>query len=453
MKTKATAVIGALAALLVAPAVCSADAVTDWNDIMLATFASQTPAVNPFAAGRFAAITQLAVFEAVNTVERDYHPYIGTLTAPRGASAPAAAIAAAHGVLTHYFPASAAVLDAARATSLAAILDSQAKTDGIAVGTAAAAALVGLRSNDGSAPPRFHVPASADAGVWQLTPGCPPAGGVLRHWQDVTPFGIDSSAQFRSPPPPSLTNQRYAADYREVKTVGGVHSTKRPQDRADVALFYNAVLAVAVWNPAARQIAAARGTSLSANARMFALLNMAINDGLVSSMETKYHYELWRPETAIRAGDADGNRKTAADPNFAPFIVTPCFPSYPSAHASGSYAARAVLESLFGNGPHFIELATPALPNVALQYTRLSEITDDIDDARVYGGIHFRFDQEAGACQGTRVGRFVSTHNLQRKQRHFFFGAAPWGDDEPRSAEAPQSFGFGRHRAPQHCGR
>jgi hypothetical protein len=274
--------------------------------------------------------------------------------------------------------------------------------------------LIALRANDGSAPARFHLPASATAGAWQVTPGCPPAGGILRHWQDVIPFGIESSEQFRSAPPPALGSGRYALDYYEVKTRGGVNSTRRPQDRADVAQFYNVVLAVAVWNPTARQIALARGTSLATNARMFALLNMAISDALVTVMETKYHYLFWRPETAIRAGDADGNRLTFADPAFAPFIVTPCFPSYPSAHASASYAARTVLEKFFGGGPHLVTLSTPALPQIVLQYCTLKQITDDIDDARVYGGIHFRFDQEAGARQGTKIGRHVVTHNLRR---------------------------------------
>jgi hypothetical protein len=418
MNEKARIGLGALAALLLVPAAARADAVTDWNEIMLATFASQTPPVNPFAAGRFAAITQLAVFEAVNAIERDYDPYLGTLDAPRGASAEAAAIAAAHGVLAHYFPGSAATLDSARAASLAAINVGPARDDGIAVGIAAATAIVGWRANDGAAPPRFHVPTSSAAGEWQVTASCPPAGGILRHWQDVAPFGIETSDQFRTPPPPPRASARYAADYREVKTYGGVDSTKRPQDRADLAQFYNTVLAVAVWNPAARQIALARGTSLAANARMFALLNMAISDGLVTVMETKYRYRLWRPETAIRAGDADGNRKTAADADFAPLIVTPCFPSYPSAHASASYAARAVLERIFGAGPHFITLSTPALPSVVLQYSCLEQITDDIDDARVFGGIHFRFDQEAGARQGTRIGKYVASHNLRRAHHH-----------------------------------
>jgi hypothetical protein len=143
---------------------------------------------------------------------------------------------------------------------------------------------------------------------------------------------------------------------------------------------------------------------------------MAINDGLISSMESKYHYHYWRPVTAIRAGDTDGNPRTDGDPAFTPFIATPAFPSYPSAHASASYAARTVLERIYGSRGHDITLSTPAVPDVVLRYTRLREITDDIDDARVYGGIHFRFDQDAGEWQGSEIGRYLYQRLLRPRQ-------------------------------------
>jgi hypothetical protein len=167
------------------------------------------------------------------------------------------------------------------------------------------------------------------------------------------------------------------------------------------------------WNPVARQIAIAQGRSLAENARAFALLNMAMSDAFISVFDTKYHAPFWRPETAIRAGDADGNVSTRGDPNFAPFVVTPCHPSYASAHASTGYAARAILERVYGRKSHFIVLSSPAVPDVMLEYRRLSQITSDIDDARVYGGIHFRFDQDAGARQGCSVGKYVHRHNLR----------------------------------------
>ena len=396
------------AALVIVPATIHADVVLQWNTVMETAVAGQ----NPFAQGRFAAIAQLAVFEAVNTITGDYEPYLGTIEAPAGASVEAAAIAAAHRVLKTYFPTN-AMLDAARESSLAAIHDSQAKLDGIATGEAAAAAMIALRAVDGSTPPQFHSPSSSDAGEWQPTIGCPPAGGVLLHWRNVTPFGIDSSALFRSAPPPALTSAAYAKAYAEVQQVGAAGSVMRPADRADVARFYNVSLAVSTWNQAVRQVAEAKGTSLSENARALALLNMAISDGLVAVMETKYHYRFWRPETAIVLGDTDGNEQTHADPGFVPFIPTPCFPSYPSAHATASYAAKEIARRAFGAGGHAILLLHPAVPDIALNYTAFNAIARDIDDARVYGGIHFRFEQDAGAVQGKEIGEYIYKNTLR----------------------------------------
>lgn len=403
----------ALVALLAMPlssvrADVTSDVVLDWNAIMVTTVSGQ----NPFGQARLAAITQLAVFEAVNSITGDFEPYLAAVSTPPGASAEAAAVAAAHGVLTFYVPLATPSLDAARVTSLAAIPDGQSKDDGIAVGQATAAAMIAARTGDGSSPPQFFQPSSSDAGVWQTTPTCPAAGGILLHWQNVTPFGINSTAQFRSDPPPALSSSEYARDYEEVLRVGGIDSVERPSDRADVARMFVPLTAVGAWNSVARQLAQADPASLSENARVFALLNMAMSDGLTSSIETKYHYVFWRPETAIRAGDTDGNARTVGDTGFAPFIATPCFPSYPSAHASASYAARAILERVWGNGGHALELRHAALPDILLQYTNLKQITDDIDDARVYGGIHFRFDQEAGGKQGLRVGQFVFANRL-----------------------------------------
>jgi hypothetical protein len=396
-------------ALLLVPALVKADVVLDWNAIMQSTVSAQPP----FPQARFAAITQLAVFEAVNAITRDYKPYLGTITASPGASAEAAAIAAAHAVLKNYFPASTASLDTASATSLAAIPDSPAKTAGIAVGEAAAAAMIAARANDGSSPSAFYLPSSSDPGVWQPTPSCTPAGGAFFQWKDMTPFGIRSGSQFRLGPPPMLTSDRYARAFNEVKDVGGVNSTDRPQDRANVALFYASVTPVAIWNAAAREISTAQGRSLSENAHDLALINMAISDGAVATFDTKYHFNFWRPETAIRNAGNDGNDKTVPDAGFMPFILTPCFPGYPSAHATLSNAGREVMEQIYGSDHFTITLSAAAVPGVTLHYTTLTQITDDIDDARVYGGIHFRTDQDAGSALGRRVGQYVYSHNLR----------------------------------------
>ena len=188
--------------------------------------------------------------------------------------------------------------------------------------------------------------------------------------------------------------------------MGDFNSTARPPHLSDVATFYNLVSAVGGWNPVANQLAVEEGSSLLENARTLALINMAMSDALVTVMETKYHYTGWRPETAIREGDLDNNPRTDPDPAYKPFIVTPCFPSYPSAHASASYAASEILARL--REPATLDRADDSRnARLPLQYNGLPEITDDIDDARMYGGIHFRYDQEEGGVQGTDIGRYV----------------------------------------------
>lgn len=211
MGTRTRIAAAACGLLLSTSALSGTDPVLEWNAIMVSTTAGQ----NPFFQARFAAITQLAVFEAVNAIDKDFDPYLGTVAAPRTASAEAAAVAAAHAVLKNYFPANASALDAARAASLARIADGNRKQQGIAVGVAAAAAMIALRTDDGSAPAEFHVPASTAPGEWQVTPSCPPAGGILKHWRNLRPFAIETTDQFRAAPPPALTSLRYARDYRE----------------------------------------------------------------------------------------------------------------------------------------------------------------------------------------------------------------------------------------------
>ena len=407
-----------MATLLFGAAVAKADAVLDWN--LIAVNTAITNGQSPYAQARYAAIVQLAVFEAVNTITGDYRPYLGSIVAPHGASADAAAIQAAYRVLSTYFPASASTLDTARANSLASIPDGQAKNDGIATGDAAAFAMIALRANDGSSPAQFKIPGPAVPGDYQATPSCPIVNGIkvgtFFHWQYVTPFGIPSAGEFLLDPPPALDSNQYAKTYNEVKTVGSAsaNSMERPQDRANVVLYYAASTPAQVFNQAAREVSAQEGWhSLSENARAFALINMALSDGAVTTFLNKYHYNFWRPETAIHAGDTDDNRKTDADPNWVPFIPTPCFPSYPSAHGTLSGAGAEVMRRLYGEAGHAITLSNPAVPTIVLHYGSFRQITDDISDARVYGGIHFRTDQDAGARLGRAVGTVVYEINLR----------------------------------------
>jgi hypothetical protein len=397
-------------AIVLAPLLASssrADTVTEWNALMVQTVT--VAPTNPNYQTRWGAITQLAVFEAVNAIEGGYEPYLGGLiVAPPGASPDAAVIAAAHRTLVTMRPASAATLDPLRAEALEAIPDGQAKDDGIAVGEAAAAAMLLLRADDGWDDIVPYTPGT-EPGDFQP----PPAGAFLPGWGLVTPFGLASGSQFRLPAPPAIFTGKYAADFQEVKRLGRVDSPFRPQDRTDVANFYARTSPVVLWNSAARQASAAQDKSLSENARIFARLAMGMADAAFACWDSKYHHNFWRPQTAIQAADTDDNPLTDPDAEWVPLIATPAHPSYASGHATVSGSAREVLERAFGKSGHDVTLTNPALPGIVLEYAAFEEITDDIDDARIYGGIHFRFDQEVGAHQGRQVGRYILRNYLR----------------------------------------
>jgi hypothetical protein len=234
----------------------------------------------------------------------------------------------------------------------------------------------------------------------------------------VATFSIHDGRQFRSAPPPPLGSKRYARDYEEVKRVGEARSQERPEDRTQVARFYDATDGEQIYYPAARQVAATRSRTLSQNARLFALLAIAMWDSAVACFETKYHFNLWRPVTAIREAGTDGNHRTAPDPEWQAAVFTPPFPAYPSGHAAFGGAARAVLEEEFGLDGHAITLTNPVVPEIVLTYTSFEQITDDIDDGRIYGGVHYRFDQEAGALMGKQVADYILSHTLRPVKHH-----------------------------------
>ena len=403
------AIIVTSLALLVAPIAARADTVTDWNAITVETTMAATP--DPALRGHTQVITQVAVFEAVNSIIGDYEPYLEKVPAPAGASPDAAAVAAAHRVLVSLHPDRTADLDAARTASLAAIPDGQPKIDGIAVGVAAADAILALRANDGFDVIVPYTPGKRP-GDWQPTP--PDFVPAFRPGLgQVAPFAIESGAGFRASPPPPLRSEKYARAYREVKELGDANSTSRPQDRTDVARFFAVADDDTTYYPAARQVSAAQGRTLSENGRIFALLSIAIWDSVVACFDSKYHYSTWRPITAIRAGDTDGNRRTEPDPNWEPLVPTPPFPSYPAGAPDFDAAARVILEHAFGDDGFSFELTIPQLPGVVLHYTSWDQLSEDVHDARVFGGVHYRFDNEAGAHQGKRVGEYVLRHEMR----------------------------------------
>ena len=433
-------VIALCSVLFVSAGAAQANVVLQWNEIAVRTLTSQTPALNPFAHARFAAIVQIAVFEAVNSITGDYQGYLGSpsaptglsVSAPSGSSPDAAAIAAAYKVLITFFGADAATalaLNNDLAASLALIPDGAAKTNGIATGEAAALAVMAVRMGDGSSPLTNYLPTPSGSGDWDLTPGCPtttgglPLGGILFNWGDMKPFGIPLPAAghwyepFRSVPPPDLGSNEYAKDLAEVQAAGSATATaqERSAERAINARFYGALSPTQLFHSAARQLAAARGDSLSENARSLALVSIATNDALIASMKTKYHYTFWRPYTAIRGAANDGNDKTTADTTWTAFLPTPCFPSYPSNHASASNAAMETLRRIYGPAGHAITLSftIPVIGATTLQYTKLQDISNNVDDARIHGGMHFRFDQVAGVRMGREIATYVYKNNLQ----------------------------------------
>jgi UrcA family protein len=402
-----------------------ADAVTEWNAITETTIIAATP--DPAERARTAVIAQVAVFEAVNSIVGDYEPYRRKLPAPRGAAPEAAAIAAAHRVLVQLHPGHAQQLDMSREKSLAAIDNGAAKRDGIAVGIAAANLILALRESDGFNTPVPYEP-GAKPGEYRPTP--PENLPAFRPGLgQVATFSIRDGRSFRSAPPPPLRSKKYARHYEEVQRVGEANSKERPADRLQVARFYDATDGEQIYYPAARQVLAVRPQSLAKNARLFALLSIAMWDSVIACFETKYHFNLWRPVTAIREGAEDGNDRTLPDANWRAAVFTPPFPAYPSGHATFGAAARLVLERELGPDGHAITLTNPAVPEIVLTYTSFRQITDDIDDGRVFGGVHYRLDQEAGARQGERVAEYVLRHTL-RPARHASispFAAEPRG--------------------------
>lgn len=387
-------------------AVSSDDVVLQWNEIAVTTIGAQAP----FPSTRFMATVQLAVFEAVNAISGKYEPYLGGIFAPASASKQAAAITAAHDVLKAFFPA-AGDLDPQRDAYLASIPDGQAKADGITVGQAAAVAMILERTGDGSAPAQFYLPTNSDPYEWQLTPSCPSAGGIFFHWGNVRPFGVLSSSQFRADPPPALTSEEYATAFNEVLALGDINSPNRSQHDADVVHIYAAQPPHQGWNSVARQIINTRDDDITDTARTLALMNMSLADAHITVFESKYFYRTWRPETAIPRAAEDGNPATAPSA-FTPFITTPCFPGYPSAHGVGAGAASRILWKAYGRH-HTVINSHPSVPGVVLTYYDLLDIVQDVSDARVYGGIHFRTDQDAAERQGKAIAQWNLDNHLR----------------------------------------
>jgi len=398
------------AALATSPAATSPDQVIQWNRILLGilrTPGAQPPTIHPT---RSMAILHAAVYDAVNAIAKTNAPYLIDLGGPRHASEPAAAAAAAHAVLVRLYPNEAAALDADLAVSLTQVPDGKAKNQGVRVGEEAAAAILTLRSDDRSAAaPITFVPGS-NPGDYQLTP---PGflQPVFTHWPFVQPFALRSANQFRPPPPPPVTSPTYTDSFDEVKSLGVAGSTTRTDDQTQIARFWGAPIQN-YWNEIAQTAALAHGTTLVQNARLFALLDLSVADSVIAFYDAKYTYHFWRPITAIRAADNDGNPATAGDPNWTPFSSTALDPSYPGAHAVVSAAGADVLSRVFGNANERFAVTSELLPGVERTFTSFSDAADEASVSRIYAGQHFRFDQVAGEQLGRQIADYVTTNFL-----------------------------------------
>jgi PAP2 superfamily len=372
MKPKSRSVVTLLLALFACTFIQSAqaDMVTDWN--VIATNTAAAPLTNGVLQTRIFAMTHAAIHDAVNAINRRYQPYALDMQASLNASPEAAVSAAAHDVLVHELPAiQKPLLDAAYTNSLSGIPDGAAKNAGIAIGQAAAAAIIALRSSDGANAPMPYTPGSGP-GVWIPTPpGFLPAS--LAGWGNVTPFTLRSGAQFRLDPPEyfDLTSEEYTADYNEVKSVGEVNSPSRTAEQSQIAAFWYEPSAQG-WNRLTRVVSARHNLDLWENARLFALVNFALADAYIAHFDSKYLYNFWRPVTAIRAGDTDGNPDTAPDPAWTPFLVTPSIPDYPSGHSTAGGAAAMALARFFGQDQvPFTTTSGPPFPGITRSFRKL----------------------------------------------------------------------------------
>lgn len=381
-----TVLAAATAAAALNPHLARADVVTDWNETALQ--ATLTPPN---------AVTQSRVLAAVHVA---IHETLQGAAALGSAERDAAAAAAAHGVLSRLTAGQTELIDAALQRTLGTVPASRAKTDAITLGSQTADRIVGQRRADGADAKVAFTPSSG-AGKWQPTP---PAGapGILAQWGAVKPFVLDPTARIPLPGPPAPGTAAFARDLDEVRAVGARHSATRTADQTAAAIFWT-VQTLVPWNAAARAAAAAHGNTREQNARLLAALNVACFDAHIAAFEAKYRIQHWRPVTAIRARAVPGS----PDAGWEPLLVTPPHPDYPSSHATCSGAAEAVLRGFFASDAVAVSVVYPPIFGVSRSFASFSQMAQEVDNARVWGGIHFRSADVDGHELGRRVGELV----------------------------------------------
>lgn len=384
----------------------SAEVVTDWNHTMISALANaQTP---PPPAARVAAIVQSSVFDAVNGIARRYTPVHVPPSAPAGASRAAAAAGAAYEALLALFPPQQTMLDQQLAESLSQISGTpQSIADGLHWGENVADQMLAWRSADGfSTTPGPYSP-SGLPGRWAPTPPAFATSPLFRQFATMTPFALTSPSQFLPGPPPALTSARYTRDFREVKAYGAADSTVRTPQQTQTAQFWQADTPAAMWDRVADDLGQARDRSILQNARILALVDIALADATIAIWNAKNTYDSWRPVTAIQQAATDGNRHTSADPNWAPLLVTPVFQEYPAGHPGVSSAAATVLAHFYCNDSEFTVTAA-GMTGVERSFTSFSAAVRQVINARVWAGIHFRTAGDVAAAMGAAIGRYIT---------------------------------------------
>ena len=400
-----------VAASCLAGPLAQADIVTDWSRTAVEVIiAAHLPPGHP---ERVTAIVQTAVYDAVNAMTQRYPPAQVALQVVPEASVAAAVAAANRATLSQLVPSQQAAIDRAYQTALAALPQSPATTAGLRVGEQAAAALLAFRAHDGAATLERYRPHTT-AGVY-----VPTVIPVLSQWPQRTPWILTSPDQFRPGPPPSLTSARWARDYNEIKALGAKHSTQRTATQTDLARFW-ATTGPEIYLPVVWSVATMSGRELTQNARLLAVVTQAMDDALIAVMDAKYHYNFWRPITAIRNGDLDGNDATEREASWVPFIDTPMHPEYPCAHCSTAATVGAVLQAEIGAGPlPTLRTTSPTAPGMVRSWTTIEAFVQEVANARIYDGVHYRTSTEVGIAMGKQIGAWAAAQSLRpRHEAH-----------------------------------
>lgn len=389
---------------------CAGGVIGDWNRMLLDSIAATNTA--PPVASRMMAMVHCAQFEAVNSINRNYVAYDQYISTSANTNADAAAAQAARDMLVHLFPARQAIFDARLATDLGAIANGDAKNNGILLGQASAANKIAARSGDNSGMTIVYGGGTAP-GQWRPTP---PANesAAFPNWRYVTPFVVNSAQQFMAPPPPSLSSDRYAAAFDEVRRLGSASSTERTSHQTDTAFLWragsNTVTPPGQWCEIAQQLATSQNLDTEQAARLFALLGMAVHDAGITAWETKNTYNFWRPITGIHLALTDGNELTMPDSTWQPLFTTPNHQAYTSGHSTFSAAAATLLTRFFGTDNLSFTVTGDGRSR---EYSSLLQAADDAGMSRIYGGIHWMFDNTAGLQSGASVGNWVYGNAFQ----------------------------------------